>query len=247
VLASDPRGRLDTEPGLSVADVDPGELSARVRAAIASGDMYLDNDWTQDFRNLRALLLARMGTLPQVEWAEPEPPSDAEREAIVDAFLASPDAPPDDQVTRGILDLCLTGRCDFGGGDPFRWSPTVVEMFMLDFLPRKATIDAGQIRALPDVLRRWVAYGLAQRGCERRWIDETTAVIDELAPEFRRAVTDPDNFGSAKALSNAMMADGVDLTDADEVQAWIDAFNARPFAERDAFLRGRTPGDEPRS
>jgi hypothetical protein len=46
-----------------VSDIDPGLLAARVQAAIASGDMYLANDRTDDFRALRALLLARMRSL----------------------------------------------------------------------------------------------------------------------------------------------------------------------------------------
>ena len=64
-------------------------------------------------------------------------------------------------------------------------------------------------------------------------------------PEFRRAVTDPDDFGSAKALVNAMLADGVDLTDQAAVGSWIGAVNARPFEVRDEFLGGRSPLDPP--
>jgi hypothetical protein len=244
VLASDPRQRAEREPDVVVSDIDPGPMASRVQAAIASGDLYLDNDWTDDFRALRALLLARMRSLLPIEWSPPEPPNDATRESIVEEFLASPGAPLSDRATRAILEHCLTARCDFGDGDPFRWSPIVVEMFLLDFLPRKATLDSSQIRALPDVLRRWVAYSLARRGLEQRWIDETIATIDALVPEFRRAVTDADNFGPAKAISNAMLADGVDLLDPGAVQAWLDEFNARPFEDRDAFLRGRFGVDD---
>lgn len=250
-LARDPRAAAERDPDGMVADVDAGTLAAVVRTAIASGDMYLDNDWTPDFKELRALLLARTRLLPEVEPPAIVPPDAAAREALVDEFLATPDAPADDEVTRSILDHCLTARCDFGDGDPLRWSPTVVEMFLLDFLPRKATLDAGQIRAVPDVLRRWVGFALERRGLDRRWIDETQAAIDPLTPEFRRLVTDPSSFGPAKAMTNAMLADGVDLGDPEAVQAWIDAFNARPFEERDAFLGSSMPGlrpeDDPRA
>jgi hypothetical protein len=46
----------------------------------------------------------------------------------------------------------------------------------------------------------------------------------------------PANFGPAKALANAMLADGIELSNQEAVQAWIDDFNARPFKERDAFF-----------
>jgi hypothetical protein len=52
-------------------------------------------------------------------------------------------------------------------------------------------------------------------------------VVGELTPEFRRAVTDPDNFGPGKALVNAMLADGVDLHDLRATEAWIESHNAR--------------------
>jgi hypothetical protein len=241
VLARDPRAAAERAPDAVVADIDPGTLASAVRSAIASGDLYLDNDWTEDFKELRALLLARMRLLPEGEAPSVEPLDDASREALVEEFLTRPGAPPDDEVTRGVLDHCLTARCDFGDGDALRWSPTVVEMFLLDFLPRKATVDAAQIRAMPDVLGAWVAFCLERRGLEPRWIEETQATVDELMPEFRQAVTDQSSFGSGKRIEYAMLADGVDLTDEGAVQDWIDAFNARPFEERDEFLSGSLP------
>lgn len=54
-------------------------------------------------------------------------------------------------------------------------------------------------------------------------------------------MTDQSSFGPAKAITNAMRADGVDLPDGRAVQAWIESFNTRSFEERDEFLRDRTP------
>jgi hypothetical protein len=232
----DPRALVEADPEAVVGDIEMGELAAHVLAAVALGDMYIDNAWTPEFKELRALLLTRMRTLPVIELPDAEPPGDDEREALVEAFLGSPDAPPDDDVTRAILDQCLMARCDFGDGDPLRWSPVVVELFLLDFLPRKAAMDMPAIRAAPDVLKRWVRFALARRGLPEEKIAETQAVVDELAPEFRRLVTDPATFGPAKAITNAMMADGVDLLDPKATEAWMEAFNVRPIEERDSLL-----------
>ena len=50
-------------------------------------------------------------------------------------------------------------------------------------------------------------------------------------------MTDVDQFGPAKRLGNAMLADGVDPLDQGAVDRWIQDFNARPLADRDRLLR----------
>lgn len=237
----DPRPRAERRPGARVSDADPGEMASRITGAIRAGDLYLDNDWTESFRHHRALLLARMRLLPAAPLPEPpEPPDEGARAALTAEFLASPFAPEDPgPEVASIIGHCLDARCDYGDGDPLRWSPIVVELFMLDFLPRKATLDAAEIRALPEVLAAWVRFALTRRGLEERWIAETERMVRKLAPEFRRAATDPSRFGPAKAIAHAMLADGVDLTDQRAVDAWIRAFNARPQEDRDAILGPR--------
>jgi hypothetical protein len=53
-----------------------------------------------------------------------------------------------------------------------RWSPIAVELFMLYFLPRKAILNAAEIRSFPEVLRAWVRFALTNRRLEQRWIAE---------------------------------------------------------------------------
>ncbi len=238
VPTGDIRRRAERRPGARVSEADPGVMASRVLAAIRTGDLYLDDDWTPGFKDLRALLLARMRLLPAAPLPEPpEPPDEEARSALLARFLASPFAPKDPgPEVASIVGHCLDARCDHGDGDPLRWSPIVVELFMLDFLPRKATLDAAEIRALPEVLAAWVRFALTERGLEERWIAEAERTVRKLAPGFRRAATDPSRFGPAKALALAMLADGVDLTDQEAVHAWIRAFNARPEAEREAFF-----------
>jgi hypothetical protein len=238
VPTKDIRRRAERRPDARVSDADPGEMASRITEAIRTGDLYLDNDWTEGFRHHRALLLARMRLLPAAPLPEPpEPPDEEARSALLARFLASPFAPKDPgPEVASIVGHCLDARCDYGDGDPLRWSPIVVELFMLDFLPRKATLDAAEIRALPEVLTAWVRFALTERGLEERWIAETERAVRRFAPEFRRAVTDPSRFGPAKRLAQAMLADGVDLTDQRAVDAWIRAFNARPDEEREAFF-----------
>ncbi len=75
-------------------------------------------------------------------------------------------------------------------------------------------------------------YAGRRRGLALHLIEETLDAVREFEPEFRRAMKDPTRFGPAKALATAMLREGVDVTSQAEFQRWMEAFNARPEAER---------------
>ncbi len=64
----------------------------------------------------------------------------------------------------------------------------------------------------------------------------------DAAGEFVAAMGDPANFGMAKSIFGAALADGADITDADELEAWMTRFNAMSDGERDAILAGAAVG-----
>ena len=244
----DLRRDVPTEPGVATTDADPKRMARRIIDAIASGDLYLDNDWTPEFKRYRALILARMQSLPAPRMREARPPGSRERQRLIREFLASDhiasggDAPDADLIASHCLDY----SCDYLGDDGLRWSPIVVEQFMLDYLPRKVSMSLAEVRQVPTVLRGWVRFALARRGLEERWIAETQSAVDANAKAFRSAMTNVDEFGLAKRLGASMLADGVAPLDQASVDRWIEDFNARPLAERDALLgRPRRPGDGP--
>lgn len=228
----DIRARVSGEDGVFARDVEPGEMARRISDAIASGDMFLDNDWTSDFKEFRLLVLARMRGLPlSPEVAPPDPLDDDARDALIADFLTTGSVGDLDQADV-IASTCLDYLCDYLGDDPFRWSPIVVEMFLLDYLPRKVSLDMPTIDQTPRVLREWVRFALTKRGLEERWIVETQAAVDEHARAFRSAMTDADRFGPAKQLVNEMLADGVDLSDPASFERWIADYNERQTLDR---------------
>lgn len=238
-----PRGMLEADPDLVVRDVEPAEAGARIFTAISTGDLFLDNDWTEDFRQARALVLSRArllhpGDTDALLDVESDPPlDDSARDELIREFLASPFVPDvEPEIMLPILDHCLSARCDYGDGEPLRWSPVVVELFMLDFLPRKVTLRAEETDALPDVLEAWVRFALTRRGLEERFIVETVNAVDDFAEEFWDAMDDEGSFGPAKVIAQALLADGVDLSDKRAVDAWIEEFNARPEGEKPGFF-----------
>ena len=103
----------------------------------------------------------------------------------------------------------------------------MVELCLTDWLPRKFTLDDADIERLPVVLRAWLRFTATERGLAGPSLAEMLAAVDEFEPMYREAMHDPAQAGPAKSIAALMMADGVDLTDAEAVQDWIDAFNER--------------------
>jgi hypothetical protein len=239
----DIRAKAAALPEIRTADAEPGPAAAAIICAIEIGDQYLDNDWTDGFKKVRALLLARMSAMDPPPLPDPdEPLNGAERQVLVKEFVASSDL-PDHELARSLASTFIDYACDYTpDSDPLRWSPIAIECFLLGWLPRKVILDVGEIRAVPAVLKAWVQFALERRGLPDRLIEIATASVDPLMKEFRRAATDQSSFGPGKAIANAMMSDGIDMRDQAAVDRWITDFNGRPFHERDQLF-GPLPFD----
>ena len=88
--------------------------------------------------------------------------------------------------------------CDFADyldGNPLRWSPTVVELFMADWVPRKVIAEDGWFAALPDVVRAWVRFAGERRGLRAPLIADTAAAVDEWTDELNAGVQDGGAWG----------------------------------------------------
>jgi len=189
---------------------------------------------SEDVRGLRALAKARLRLLPPARpGLHREPLDEAARQALVSDFFTSPEATAGSRHDQAdlIASRLVDYRSDYGDGDPLRWSPTVVELYLCDWYPRKVAADEAEIGQVAAVLRAWLRYTGRRRGLQAALIEETVKAVAEHVPEFAEAMRDPSRYGPAKAVLLDMQRDGVDLTDLAEVQRWTDAFNARncPF------------------
>ena len=101
-----------------------------------------------------------------VEPPEPTELSVEERDRLRDEFLSSPEgrefAPDGDEawVASLAIDFCA----GYTGGDPLRWSPVVVELFMSDWVPRKVLATPELLDRLPVALDAWVRFAARRRG-----------------------------------------------------------------------------------
>ena len=192
-------------------------------------DLYVDPPVSEEVDELMPLLRARLRLLPAPRPIEPPETTDEERAALVVAFAASPDAvsleaiggSPSADLVRWFVDFA----CDYGAGDPIRWSPIAVEILLGDWLPRKATLDQDEINALPEVLRRFVRFSGRRKGLSDDIVAETLEAVDRFTPDFVEGMADDERAGPAKQLARELLAAGIDLTDESAVQRWIDERN----------------------
>lgn len=243
-VANDPDAvrRAVVESGeLALRPVDAQEVADRLAQGLLIYDMSVDPPCDEDMPPLVPLLRARQRALPPAVAMDQSSFTDMQRHAILAEFARSKEAGRS-KPAIDLADLFVSCRLERLDADPLRWSPIAVELCLLDWLPRKATLDDAEIRALPDALKRWVRFAGRRKGLAADAMDETVRAVDRFAPDFRQAMRDPSRFGLARSLADAMKAEGLDLTDERALGTWIERLNDRPAAERDASIGGTNRG-----
>ena len=235
--SEDMRARWEQQPDLSVRDLDAHEYADRVSDALACLDTTWEPPITEDARLLRPLLEARLHFLPRARPVKRRAVSQAARDRLYTAFRRSA---PGRALGRdtGLARILIDYAADYYS-DGLHWSPIVVELFLTDWLPHRVSLRDEDVERLPDVLQAWLRFVGEQRGFGDRLTREMLDAVAEHTEAFRTAMRDSSAFGPAKSVATQMQADGVDLSDPASVEAWIDAFNARPLEERVNLTGGR--------
>ncbi|MFG2056480.1 hypothetical protein ACGFI9_20900 [Micromonospora sp. NPDC048930] len=215
---------------------DPARMHAEVSRHLAVTDQLGELPAQGSLATDRALVGARLAVLPGgpggVGPEEAAPATDEERTRLVRGFLGSPeaarfglDAATDAELPslHFCLGLLLDHSASFPDADPMRWSPTVAELFLLDWVHRRAVLDMDDAAMLPRVLRGWTAYAARQRGLLAAAARRTDEAIEEMVPEFARLYSTGERRSPATAAVAQLMADGVDPDDPAALDAWIEA------------------------
>jgi hypothetical protein len=167
----------------------------------------------------------------------------AARAELIAAYAGSPDAPPDGDTF--IASMMLTYKWADGDGWILTWTWLDLEGLLLHYFPRKVTLDTDEIRTVTPDAAAFLGF-LDRRGLlTGDPLPRLRAKLEELAPAFRAAMGDTSRFGLAKRMVGQMHADGVDVSEADTVEAWVDGFNARSTDERGGILDSWEQGPGP--
>jgi hypothetical protein len=178
----------------------------------------------------RAMIGARLALLPRGGAAEPKPLDDDARAALTADFLASAEAgaagldglgETDKMSLNFAVSLILDHAETFPDADPLRWSPVMAELFLLDWVHRRAVLDDADAAMLPPALRAWVVFAARRRGMPAAAAERTAAAVDELAREFAQVHASGERRSPATEAVTKLLAEGVDPTDTDAVTAWL--------------------------
>jgi hypothetical protein len=206
------------DPDTRVADLDLADARARITQAIDLGAITVPPFETDTWPACRPLVEWVARHLPDggTGYVRPEW-SDADRDKLTVDFFASPHAAGLTDEDRELFASLLWFGCDYGPGDPLRWSPVAVEILLADLLPRKVLADAAHLSRAPRLLRAFVRYSHEVRGIRPALTRQTLATVDQLEPAYQQTirtrrpqgpaallhalgVLDPDQAGEALAV-----------------------------------------------
>jgi len=119
--------------------------------------------------------------------------------------------------------------------------PGDLDELLLHVYPRAVTAlrpdDVADV--IPTVRELLVFLGDTGRVPAKR-VKQLDRAVDRIEPRFVDAMMDPDRWGPARAITQAMAADGVDLSDEDAVLGWVERHNATgpgfPYGDPDVEL-----------
>ena len=218
---------------LTLEWIEPADAAVEIHAAMALTEITIDPPVSEEYAALRALASLRADEVTGITVRpEREEVTPAEREALRDEFLSSPEgmgfaADGDEAFTASLaIDFCA----DYVDGRPLRWSPVVVELFMTGWVPRKVLADADLFAALPPALDAWVRFAGRKRGTPEWAIETTCEAISDWRNEMESAVADPASGGPTKQFLLAAQEAGVDVTSQEALTTFMAGWNARSAA-----------------
>ncbi len=195
------RGSFDAET--SLRELAPADARARITDAIAAAAMTVPAFETDTWPACRPVIEWIVRQLPDggTGYERPDWP-EAAVAALAKRFFASPPGRKlDDHDHRGLLESILWFGTDYGPGDPMRWSPTAVEILMLDWIPRKLVADGKFLSKAPALLAAFVRYCHSERGIPKALTDQTLTALDGFTSEYRQITSSPRPQGPMAILA----------------------------------------------
>ena len=200
--------RID-DPDTTITDLHPADARTRITDAIEVGAITFPPVETDTWPASRPLVEWMVSLLPEGGRGYERPDWDeSARQALVERFFASPfGASLDDREHRELLESILWFGCDYGPGDPLRWSPTAVEILLVDWIPRKLVADAAFLAKAPDLMRAFIRFSHAERGIPARLTDETLDAVNRWEPDYLATIRSPRPQGAMALLAAAGVVD----------------------------------------
>ncbi|MFZ0192022.1 MAG: hypothetical protein WAL72_34315 [Streptosporangiaceae bacterium] len=198
--------------------VEAGHARHMLETALTVTDGAADPPVSESFPSYHAFIRARIRALPPYRGRTISGATGPRRQAwsrdrramLAAEFLASDEA--EDLSDRGSASHCADRIIDYGCdrdfGRPLRMSPTKVETFLLNWLPRKVMLSFAEQDAMPHVLAAWVRWAGRRRGLNDALVAETLEAVFNTMGMFAEAYRDPAEFGLDYVLVRRLLPDG---------------------------------------
>jgi hypothetical protein len=190
-------------PDITFRDIDLADARSRATEAIDLGAVTVPRFESTTWPDCRPLVEWLLGLLPdggkgyrRPEWGE-DRLAELSSQFFASRFAEGLDGPD----FASLLDTVLGFAVNYGPGDPLRWSPSSVEIFVEDLVPRKVVADVEHLSKLPALLRGLVRFCHDRRGVRPELTAGTLARIGELEPEYQRTVRSPRPQGAEALLA----------------------------------------------
>jgi hypothetical protein len=177
--------------GITLEHITLAAAAARLEDALLATEIGGDGNAGTRLIELRALLAARLDTLPAPERAGTGELELDNRDRLVAEFLSSPEADGllAEPAVVGICHSLVSFRADHGDGEPLRWSPTLASVCLLHHFPTHAGLDETDLPLVPDVLCAWIRFAGRQRGLPERATERVVDAVDACRGDFAAAMS----------------------------------------------------------
>jgi hypothetical protein len=166
----------------------------------------------------------------------------AARDELIAAYEADTNPAGGDTFAATAM---LDWKWGYGDGRIVHWTGVDLEELLLDWFPRKVTLDRDDVPLVPSQVADFLSYLDRRDLLTGDPLARLHAKLEAVTPEFEQHMSEERAYGLAKTLALAMQADGVDLKDPEALARWMDDFNARPLEDRDDLLGRFSPAPIP--
>jgi hypothetical protein len=126
-----------------------------------------------------------------------------------------------------VASSMLQWKGEYDDGRLGRWTQADLAEYLLDYFPRKVTVEEEALDAVPECVRAFLEFLDARGSLSGEPLEQLEQACEELREEFHERACDSSQWGLAKSMVTQMLAEGVDPSAPGALEAWMADFNAR--------------------
>ena len=135
-----------------------------------------------------------------------------------------------------VASSMLQWKGSYDDGRLGRWTQEDLAEYLLDYFPRKVSVDEETLSAVPECVRAFLGFLDARGSLSGEPLEQLEQACEALRDEFHDHARDSSHWGLAKSMVMQMQAEGIDPAEPGALDAWMTDFNDRPREQRDAII-----------